>query len=416
MTIINRVRSLFVVRITARSRVAMALRQYAERHWKRLPVADRFIVSAPSWVRPLKRVAEVVWETPAAQPAVFLAGKVPVMLGGVMHQNDVNPHQNMVVVSAIRGSIDIEAVIVSAMKEFNDRQNGIGGDCKSRHFVKKVIGRGMRTGQEATRSNNSWLAAPKSSDEEEMQHVSRFFGWNDGDVGADQPKSPMAILSLAPVLQDAAVEFERWLSSRDWYISKCVPWRRGWLLYGVPGTGKTSFVRAIAQQHDLPVYSFDLSTLSNEELVSEWKEMQESSPCIALIEDIDGVFNGRINVLRESGSTLTFDCLLNCLSGIQTADGVFTIATTNCLESIDPALGTANSGSVASSRPGRLDRVIEVPALSKIESAAIVNRIVGEWPNEAKLLINSIQDGTTAAQVTEMCISTAQRLFWSQQK
>lgn len=80
---------------------------------------------------------------------------------------------------------------------------------------------------------------------------------------------------------------------------------------------------------------------------------------IALIEDIDGVFHGRQNVLRgESGqgSRLTFDCVLNCLSGVQTADGVFTVITTNHLELVDPALGRPMASGDAS-RPGRLDHL-----------------------------------------------------------
>jgi len=39
------------------------------------------------------------------------------------------------------------------------------------------------------------------------------------------------------------------------------------------------------------------------------------------------------------GPPLTFDCLLNCLDGVERADGIFTVITTNDLSKIDPALG-----------------------------------------------------------------------------
>jgi chaperone BCS1 len=36
-------------------------------------------------------------------------------------------------------------------------------------------------------------------------------------------------------------DIEKFQNSADWYLSKGVPYRRGYLLYGPPGTGKTSF-------------------------------------------------------------------------------------------------------------------------------------------------------------------------------
>jgi hypothetical protein len=109
--------------------------------------------------------------------------------------------------------------------------------------------------------------------------------------------------------------------------------------------------------------------------------MQLNVPCIALIEDIDNVFHGRENISRKHGmmsflmaskkkdgeadqpppSPLTFDCLLNCLDGVDRCDGVFTIVTTNSIDKIDPALGQPRKlpdGTVEfiSSRPGRIDK------------------------------------------------------------
>ena len=42
---------------------------------------------------------------------------------------------------------------------------------------------------------------------------------------------------------------------------------------------------------------------------------------------------------RPAAPPLTFDCLLNCLDGVERADGIFTIITTNDIGKIDPALG-----------------------------------------------------------------------------
>jgi len=199
----------------------------------------------------------------------------------------------------------------------------------------------------------------------------------------------------------AVEEFKRWKDSEQWFRARQVPWRRGWLLHGRPGTGKTSIVRALAQQADMPVFIFDLSSVTNEEMNRHWREAQEYAPCIALFEDVDAVFDGRENVCGENGGGLTFDCLLNCLSGVEAADGVFVIVTTNNIEKLDDAL----------KRPGRLDRIIEMPLLPAICLLQIAQRILGEWPEEIEAVMADA-DNLTGAQITERCVSRALERYW----
>ena len=181
-------------------------------------------------------------------------------------------------------------------------------------------------------------------------------------------------------VKDLIKEIELWRKSKDWYLEKGIPWKRGWLLYGPPGTGKTALARAFAEDLNMPIYVFNLAEMGNHELMKAWTEMQVNVPCIALIEDIDNVFHGRENVVRRPGlfpmmpprrrratttrtsgrgplgTPLTFDCLLNCLDGVERADGIFTIITTNDITKIDPALGPAAQAA------GRHDRVHHHPA------------------------------------------------------
>jgi ATPases of the AAA+ class len=244
---------------------------------------------------------------------------------------------------------------------------------------------------------------------EDLQHE-RVLKWTPNDIGPAVAESPMAAISLPPEVKPAMEEFQKWLASEAWFTQRRVPWRRGWLLHGEPGTGKTSFVRALAQLADLPIFSFDLSSLSNEEMVEKWLNMLESVPCVALMEDIDAVFDGRVNILGEQGGGLTYDCLLNCISGIQTADGVFLIVTTNNLEKVDPALGIPDNGK--STRPGRIDRLIELPVLPRECRQEIAERILDEWPEIIPSLLES-SEGYTGAQFTELCVAEALSRFWS---
>jgi len=190
-------------------------------------------------------------------------------------------------------------------------------------------------------------------------------------------------------------------------ISTIIPWRRGWLLHGAPGTGKTSLVRAIGEDFDLPIFVFHLATLYNNELQAAWQKMLGNAPCIALIEDIDAVFEGREN---RAGGHLTFDCLLNCLDGVERADGVLLIVTTNHLEKLDPALGVPESH--VSSRPGRLDQILELRDLDEDGRRKLCRRILEEWPETWEETVHSGL-GETGAQFQERCTQLALRRYWS---
>src|SRR5262249_12058713 len=202
-------------------------------------------------------------------------------------------------------------------------------------------------------------------------------------------------------------EIELWRSNRDWYRSRAIPWKRGWMLYGPPGTGKTALARAFAEDLNMPIYVFNLAQMSNHELMKAWTDMQVNVPCIALIEDIDNVFHGRENVARknmpmpflmprpsngEGGdhgspmpSPLPFDCLLNCIDGVERADGIFTIITTNDLSKIDPALGQPRklpdgTTEFISTRPGRIDKAVELTYMENDDKKRMARRILSEYP------------------------------------
>jgi len=211
--------------------------------------------------------------------------------------------------------------------------------------------------------------------------------------------------ALDVTAQQTVEEARRWKTSEDWYKSRGIPWRRGWRFQGPPGTGKTSLVRALAEDLDLPVFVYDLATLFNNELQAAWQKMLASVPCIALIEDIDAVFDGRTN---KAGGHLTFDCLLNCLDGVERADGVLLIVTTN-----DPAkLDSALSGASGKDRPGRIDRVLEFGSLDEAGRRQLCQRILREWPENHDAVV---QDGAgeTGAQFQERCTQIALTNYWS---
>jgi hypothetical protein len=241
-------------------------------------------------------------------------------------------------------------------------------------------------------------------------------------------------------------EIELWRKSKDWYLEKGIPWKRGWLLYGPPGTGKTALARAFAEDLNMPIYVYNLAEMGNHELMKAWTEMQTNTPCIALIEDIDNVFHGRENVVRRPGMfpmvmadkkdgdggdakggrgplgpMLTFDCLLNCLDGVERADGIFTIITTNDLTKIDPALGLPRqlpdgTTEFISTRPGRIDKAVELTYMEPADKKRMAARILGAYEEQHLEMLDFIEKfpdlPETPAQFQERCAQIALRCFW----
>lgn len=403
---IARLRGTFIIRTTLNGPIAYTVTDYLYSQAKCWKWGDIIIRSESAWVRPRGRVMDVAFETAPVSPVVarwrgcLFTFQSPPHPGGMSNQPERN---EMITVTYIRGTLDIAALTKEAIDWQSLR------DSTGRRYRVRRIG-GKSSGGDARTYGNQAQTAPTPSNGERMRPGTKYLHWQEEDIGAPKPKNPFESYHLNKVTESCREDFTRWRSLKDWYLSKGIPWRRGHLLYGPPGTGKTALVRALAQEADMPVFCYDLSTLSNEYFMSCWEEMQESAPCIALIEDIDGVFHGRENVLASQDgmrSSLTFDCLLNALGGIQTADGVFVVITTNKPELLDEALGKPKNGK--STRPGRIDRVFELLPPQSDVRLDIIKRICDEATME------DLEETAemTAAQVTEWAISKALSKTWS---
>lgn len=197
-------------------------------------------------------------------------------------------------------------------------------------------------------------------------------------------------------------EAENWLEMEDWYSDRLIPWRRGVLLHGPGGTGKSSFAKALAKKLDIPLVSFHLASMSDTEFLQAWRN--QPVPCVSLFEDFDTVFKKRENLTAHK--QLNFDTILDQLSGVDTLSGTFLVMTTNHIENIDEAIGVGTEDGLISSRPGRIDKVMYMGAATKDCRRSIITAILGDWAEEIEGMVE-VTEGFVPAQVQEACTQRA---------
>ena len=240
-------------------------------------------------------------------------------------------------------------------------------------------------------------------------------GFDISELG-EPADNPIGRIAMTPDQVDALQEAKVWLASKEWFQTRGVPWKRGWLLKGPAGTGKTSTARAAAQHLGLPLYLFDIASMTNGDFQDAWDRASGNTPCIVLIEDIDAVFNGRENMVSAKHDVfgMTFDCLLNCVDGAINSDGILLMVTTNHPEKLDAALSGVESDGMTT-RPGRIDRSIEFGPLDEQGKRKIAARIFEGFPESAWADLVD-QTPASGAQFQERCTRLALRLFWEREE
>ncbi|MDQ2079043.1 AAA family ATPase [Xanthobacteraceae bacterium Astr-EGSB] len=175
------------------------------------------------------------------------------------------------------------------------------------------------------------------------------------------------------------------------YMRKAIPWSavdKGCLLSGPPGTGKTTFARALAKAAGPNVHFLSAS-------YSQWQAHREGhlghvtaairdcfsramqcSPCILFIDEIDSIpaRNAGLHNSNDGPSQKHDDwwrailtTVLECLDGVERREGVVVVAACNH-PTLDPAL----------LRAGRLDKHVRLPLPSVSDLAGIMRGHLGD--------------------------------------
>jgi ATPase family protein associated with various cellular activities (AAA) len=165
------------------------------------------------------------------------------------------------------------------------------------------------------------------------------------------PHSSWSDLVLDPsIVQLVKNDFESFFDREEWFRRNRLPFRRGYLLYGPPGNGKTSVIRAMLSNKKLNGCTLNLFACDTDDsdLTKLFDYAADFAPSLIVLEDIDRAFP-RSGAVRTN---VSLQALLNCLDGVRTHYGVIVVATANEPTVLDPAILR---------RPGRFDRVVEFP-------------------------------------------------------
>lgn len=239
-----------------------------------------------------------------------------------------------------------------------DEENSKGSFLRQ-HFHLRTVGRS----QEFLRALVSEAALLCSEDEQV-----RVYDWRDGywELSCRKRPRPMESVILPREQAERMVADADWFfGAGDWYAERGIPYRRGFLFSGPPGTGKSSVVLALASHLGKPVYALNLASVSQDSVLMEaFAEVPQDA--ILLVEDIDAIRVARSRTGEgakkdgtSSGAGLTtLSGLLNAIDGVAAPEGRLLVMTSNHPEHLDPAL----------IRPGRIDlhERFELPGTDEI--------------------------------------------------
>ncbi|KAJ2353040.1 Complex III assembly protein translocase and chaperone [Coemansia erecta] len=172
------------------------------------------------------------------------------------------------------------------------------------------------------------------------------------------------------VSESIVADVRDFISNGKWYDDRGIPYRRGYLLHGPPGSGKTSFIQALAGDLGYNICILNLSErgLTDDRLNHLLTVAPERS--LLLLEDVDAAFTRTRQQSEHAAyqqSMVTFSGLLNALDGVASSDERIIFMTTNHIDRLDPAL----------IRPGRVDVKVYLGNASPFQIRRMFTRFYG---------------------------------------
>lgn len=189
-------------------------------------------------------------------------------------------------------------------------------------------------------------------------------------------------------IKDVVADIQTFWQRKDKYKEYNITYKRGIMLHGAPGTGKSSvinfLIHILVTEFNGLVFDYAYGC---EEMIRQVRLMQPEKPIMVIMEDIDGIL--------ASGSTSK---ILNLLDGNSQIDNIVYLATTNYLDRLEPRI---------KNRPSRFDRKFEIgfPDESvrkffieqKLKEQDLSNIDIATWVRDT--------DGMTLSHLKELIVS-----------
>lgn len=215
----------------------------------------------------------------------------------------------------------------------------------------------------------AYRLAQQSAEGKTIVYTSRSTAWD--EYGPPRRKRPLESVILDKGVKEHIVsDIKEFLASGKWYQDRGIPYRRGYLLYGRPGSGKSSFVRALAGELDYNIAILNLSERGLTDDRLNYLLTIVPPRTLVLLEDADAAFHGRTSTDADGyrGAYVTFSGLLNAIDGVASAEERVLFLTTNHIDRLDGAL----------IRPGRVDMAVHLGEATRWQAGKLWERFYGE--------------------------------------
>ena len=213
---------------------------------------------------------------------------------------------------------------------------------------------------------------------------------------------------LQQVKEELAEAIEWPLKHAHLFAEASVEPPKGILLYGPPGTGKTMIAKAVAATSEANFIS-----IKGPELISKWvgesekgvrevfRKARQAAPCVIFFDELDAIAPRRGGSEGDSHVTeRVISQMLTELDGLEDLKGVVVIGATNRPDIIDEAL----------LRPGRFDRILEVPVPDKESRKHIFQIATKKKPLESDVNLDKLvemTEGMTGADIAALVNAAA---------
>jgi len=191
----------------------------------------------------------------------------------------------------------------------------------------------------------------------------------------------------------------------QWYRTHGIPYKRSYLLYGPPGSGKSSVIQAIAGKYKRNLcFVQPLNPAFTDDAFTSCVQCAPQRALIVL-EDVDAYFF-KDRSSQHKTCPLTFSGLLNGLDGVGSAEGQIFILTTNFIERLDEAL----------IRSGRVDRKIEFPSVNPSLARQMFLQFYPNEEHHAKNFMEALTKLIEGAEKPTLCMADLQQHFITHRK